>query len=215
VIWLVASTRASLAASTVLVISLIAVPAATATEPAPAEPVKAAAPADAVPTCAVGAEAVDAGAAIAAATPFPEPVIDCFATFGEAIGFITGGEVAADSPAELDRLAATGGPDLVAAASVILGYEYKNTGYSGGALVLYGASGSGCGSSTTYGFSSMPSGWNNVISSARSFAGCWSTHYDLTNYGGTRRTCQGACSTLGTMNNRTSSIVFRPVGTYG
>lgn len=202
-----------------LVISLLAMPAAMATEPAAlagsgAESETLSAPADAVPTCAVGAAAIDAGAGSAALADLPEPDIDCFSTFGEAIDFITGGEVKADSPGELDRLAATG-TDMTAAASVVLGYEYKKTGYSGAALVLYGASGSGCGSSTTYGFSSMPSGWNNVISSARSFAGCWSTHYASTSYRGDRRTCQGACSTLGTMNNRTSSIVFRPVGTYG
>lgn len=200
--------RASLAASTVLVTAMLAAPLATAAEPA--EPV------DRSPTCAVGAEPVELSKGAAALADLPDPAIDCFPTFGAAIEFITGGEVVAESPAELERVAAASDDGTVStAASVVLGYEYKNTGYSGGSLVLYGSSGSGCGSSRTYGFSSMPSGWNNVISSARSFAGCWSTHYDLTSYGGTRVTCQGSCSSLGTMNNRTSSIVFRPVGTYG
>ncbi len=101
---------------------------------------------------------------------------------------------------------------MATSASVVLGYEYKGGSYSGGSLVLYGTSGSGCGSGSTYGFSSMPSGWSNVISSAKVFASCWSVHYDYTGYSGDRRTCTGSCSSLGTMNNRTSSILFRPRG---
>ncbi len=202
-----ASIKASLAASATLVTALLAAPAATAVELAPV---------DVSPTCAVGVEPVDLSEGDAALAQVPEPVIDCFPTFGAAIEFVTDGEVAAESPAELERVAAASADGTVStAASVVLGYEYKNTGYSGGSLVLYGSSGSGCGRSTTYGFSSMPAGWNNVISYARSLAGCLSTHYNLTGYGGSRMTCQGACSALGSMNNRTSSIVFRPIGTYG
>lgn len=199
--------RASLAASTVLVTALLAAPAASAAVPDT--------PTYVSPTCAVGAEPVDMSRGAAALAELPDPAIDCFPTFGAAIEFVTAGEVVADSPAELERIAAANGGEVTTAASVILGYEYKNVGYSGGSLVLYGSSGSGCGSSTTYGFRTMPTGWNNVISSARSYSGCWSTHYDYTGYGGTRTTCKGACSSLGTMNNRTSSIVFRPIGTYG
>lgn len=158
-------------------------------------------------TCAVGAEPIDLRAGVPARSALPEPQVDCFPTFAEAISFVTGGGIEVDSPAELTRAVASGG-EFAAAASVLLGIEYTGSGYSG-------SSGSGCGSSTTYGFPSMPSGWNNVISSARSYSGCWSTHYDGTSYTGTRRTCPGACSSMGTMNNRTSSIVFRPVGTTG
>jgi hypothetical protein len=208
-----ASRRVALAASAVLVISSLAVPAATAGDSGLAT--VPAAPVDVNPTCAVGADPIEAGPLAPAVAELPEPVIDCFPTFAAAMEFVTGGALVAETPAQLDRLAAES-PDAMATASwIVLGYEYKSTGYSGGSLVLYGTSGSGCGSSTTYGFPTMPSGWNNVISSARAFNGCWSTHYDGTSYSGTRRTCTPSCSTLGTMNNRTSSIVFRPVGTYG
>jgi hypothetical protein len=91
-------------------------------------------------------------------------------------------------------------------ASVLLGIEYSSSGYGGSSLSLYGSSGSGCYGGVTYGFSSMPSGWNNVISSAQSFNGCLGRHYDATGYGGTFINC--TCSSMGAMDNRTSSILF-------
>ncbi|HEU4540828.1 MAG TPA: hypothetical protein VFR23_06835 [Jiangellaceae bacterium] len=172
--------RASLVASAILLAGLLAAPAATAGTPSAESSGEA---------CAVGVAPVVLTAIETTAAPIPEPVVDCFPSFGEAVEFATGGELSA---------------------SVVLGYEYKGTSYTGGSLVLYGTSGSGCGSGSTYGFSSMPSGWSDVISSAKVFASCWSTHYDYTGYSGDRRTCYGSCSSLGTMNNRTSSILFRP-----
>lgn len=190
--------RASLVASAILLAGLLAAPAATAGTPSAESSGEA---------CAVGVAPVVLTAIETTAAPIPEPVVDCFPSFGEAVEFATGGELSADSPAELESVIESA---EVTAASVVLGYEYKGTSYTGGSLVLYGTSGSGCGSGSTYGFSSMPSGWSDVISSAKVFASCWSTHYDYTGYSGDRRTCYGSCSSLGTMNNRTSSILFRP-----
>lgn len=190
--------RAALAGSSILVAGLLAAPAAVAGS-TPAE--------DSGEACAVGVHPVDPAAAASGADDPAEPVVDCFATFAEAVEFATDGELSAASPAELEQAI-----DSETVASVVLGYEYKGTYYSGGSLVLYGTSGSGCGSGSTYGFSSMPTGWSNVISSAKVFASCWSIHYDYTGYSGDRRTCTGSCSSLGTMNNRTSSILFRPRG---
>lgn len=194
------SLRLSLAGSSILVAGLLAVPAAAAGALPAAEGSE---------VCAVGVHRVEAAAAVSGAEPMAEPVVDCFPTFGEAVEFATDGELSASSPAELEDAVES---ETVAMASVVLGYEYKGSSYSGGSIVLYGTSGSGCGSGSTYGFSSMPTGWNNVISSAKVFASCWSVHYDYTSYRGDRRTCTGSCSSLGTMNNRTSSILFRPRG---
>jgi hypothetical protein len=91
-------------------------------------------------------------------------------------------------------------------ASVLVGIEYSSSGYGGSSLSLYGSSGSGCYGGVTYGFSSLPSGWNNVISSAQGFNGCTGRHYDATGYGGTFINC--TCSSMGAMDNRTSSILF-------
>jgi hypothetical protein len=191
--------RVSLAGSSILVAGFLAAPAAAGALPA----------AEGGEVCAVGVHPVEAAAAVSGAESVAEPVVDCFATFAEAVEFATDGELSASSPAELEAAVES---EAAAMASVVLGYEYKGSSYSGGSIVLYGTSGSGCGSGSTYGFSSMPTGWNNVISSAKVFASCWSIHYDYTGYSGDRRTCTGSCSSLGTMNNRTSSILFTPRG---
>jgi hypothetical protein len=198
----VPSLRASLAASSILLAGLLGAPAAAAGPPAEGSD----------ETCAVGVAPVDAAALGGAPDALPEPVVDCFDSFAEAVEFATDGELSATTPAELDREVELREATTASAAWVVLGYEYKGTSYTGGSLVLYGTSGSGCGSGSTYGFSSMPSGWSNVISSAKVFASCWSIHYDYTSYSGDRRTCTGSCSSLGTMNNRTSSVLFTPRG---
>jgi hypothetical protein len=67
-------------------------------------------------------------------------------------------------------------------------------------------------SATNIAWSSMPSGWNDVISSSRPGPTCDAIHYD--NTGATPNTppagdsyaCPSACSSLGTMNDRTSSM---------
>jgi len=194
------SLRVSLVGSSILVAGFLAAPAAAAGALPAAEGGE---------VCAVGVHPVAAAAAVSSAEFVAEPVVDCFPTFAEAVEFATDGELSASSPAELEQAVES---EAVAMASVVLGYEYKGSSYSGGSIVLYGTSGSGCGSGSTYGFSSMPTGWNNVISSAKVFASCWSIHYDYTGYSGDRRTCTGSCSSLGTMNNRTSSILFTPRG---
>ncbi len=94
----------------------------------------------------------------------------------------------------------------MALSSVLVGIEYSSSGYGGSSLALYGSSGSGCYGGVTYGFSSLPGGWNNVISSAQGFNGCDGRHYDATGYGGSFVDC--TCSSMGAMDNRTSSILF-------
>ncbi|HEX5995144.1 MAG TPA: hypothetical protein VFY84_08405, partial [Jiangellales bacterium] len=120
--------RAALAGSSILVAGLLAAPAAVAGS-TPAE--------DSGEACAVGVHPVNPAAAAFGDDDPAEPVVDCFATFAEAVEFATDGELSAASPAELEEAVDSG-----TVASVVLGYEYKSTYYSGGSLVLYGTSGS-------------------------------------------------------------------------
>jgi hypothetical protein len=94
--------------------------------------------------------------------------------------------------------------------SRLLGIEYTGVQYGGRSLALYGSGSTGCTTGYSYGFSSMPSGWNNVISSARAYSGCRSTHYSGTSFSGSTITCSSSCPSMAGMNNRTSSIRFRP-----
>ncbi|MET4582962.1 hypothetical protein ABIE21_002472 [Conyzicola nivalis] len=122
---------------------------------------------------------------------------------GEAVCFGTPEEVTAF----LSGNAARG-----AAASVAVGTVYKDAGGTGGSLTFFGSS--GC-SGVTFGFSTVPSGWENSISSLRATNSCWGTVYTATNYGGTRLNCTPFCSALGAVNDAVKSIVFRPTGTLG
>jgi hypothetical protein len=97
----------------------------------------------------------------------------------------------------------------MALTSILVGIEYTSSGYGGSTLSLYGSSGSGCFGGVTYGFSSLPGGWSNVISSAQGFNGCGGRHFDSTGYGGSFIQCSDSCSSMGAMDNRTSSIIFQ------
>jgi hypothetical protein len=91
----------------------------------------------------------------------------------------------------------------------LLGVEYQNTGYGGNSLVLYGSSGTGCYAGDWYGFPSMASlGFDNRISSAKMYSNCLGKHHDGTSYTGSYIYCDSSCSSMGSMNDRTSSIKF-------
>lgn len=92
-------------------------------------------------------------------------------------------------------------------ASTVLGTVYKDANYGGGSLSFYGA---GSCAGVTFGFASLDAGWQNTISSAKAYAGCWVSLYTATSYGGTQLLCTPNCATLGALNDRILSLVFRP-----
>lgn len=111
-----------------------------------------------------------------------------------------------------DALSADNGRMTAAAASTILGRVYTDANGGGSSLAFWGSS--GC-YGVTFGFASLPSGWNNTISSAGGSNGCWVTLYTETSYGGSRLNCTPWCGSIGTLNDRVKSLVFRPTGTLG
>ncbi|MFC9559069.1 hypothetical protein [Agromyces sp. NPDC056965] len=100
----------------------------------------------------------------------------------------------------------------VAAASTSLGTVYSDSNGGGSSLTFWGSS--GC-YGVVFGFSSMPSGWSNNVSSAGGSHGCWVTLYGTTGYGGSRLNCTPWCGGIGGLNDQVKSIVFRPTGTFG
>lgn len=95
----------------------------------------------------------------------------------------------------------------VAASNPLLGIEYKDYNYGGSTLTLYGNNGTGCAGGVTYGFSPLPSGWDNTIGSAKSYSGCQGRHWDYLNYQSSSIVC--TCANMGVMNDKTSSILFQ------
>ena len=98
------------------------------------------------------------------------------------------------------------------AASTIIGTVDKDVNASGASLTLWGSS--GC-AGETFGFSSLASGWDDSISSARGSNGCWVTLYTETSYGGSNLNCTPYCASIGGWNDNVKSLVFRPAGTFG
>lgn len=130
-------------------------------------------------------------------TPAAEPPV-CFDTQAEVDAYLT---------------AVTAPPFARAAAgSTILGVVYQDVNYGGGSLTMWGA---GTCAAATYGFATLDPGWTNSISSAKGSSSCWLTLYSAASYGGDRINCTPSCASLSTMNDRSRSVVFRPVGTFG
>lgn len=171
-------------------------------------PAHAAEPAGPTEVCTIGGVAVIEGETPPDDIPV---VISCFDTEVEAEAFIEAG-----APGDLEQLtgatkARTAG--VAAASTVTIGRVWTGLGRTGSELIHWGT-GSGC-YGVTYGFPTLPSGWNDNIRSAEGSSNCWASHYQNASYGGQVLTCAPYCSTLGFLNAMSSSIVYRPVGTFG
>jgi hypothetical protein len=91
----------------------------------------------------------------------------------------------------------------VATSSTRISIDYDASGFTGTTLTWTVANSSGC-SGFNYSAASMPSGWNDRVSSAHSYGGCANNqHYHDTDFLGAGIVC--TCSTMGTMSNQTSS----------
>ena len=170
-------------------------------------PTSAASAAEPVPeeVCTVGALAVADGQAAPESVPL---VVSCFDTTEAAEAFIEAG-----APGDLEQLLGDGLHGRAAASTVAIGRVWTGTSRTGTLLIQWG-NGTGC-YGVTYGFPTMPSGWNDAVKSAQGYYNCWASVYENTNYGGQVLTCTPYCSSLGFLAAKTSSVVYRPNGTFG
>jgi hypothetical protein len=148
------------------------------------------------------------------------PALICFGTFAEALENASGGRLtdgpknaaaAVQDPNFVARVNASNGElDQVnaAATSIVISIEYTPSGWTTPSDLIWTGTKS-CTTSTNntdYEVSSMPGGWDNVISSYRTFANCWVKHYENTGFGGASVGYHGSRSYIGAaMDNRTSS----------
>jgi hypothetical protein len=97
---------------------------------------------------------------------------------------------------------------VVPHAGTLISTDYDGGGMSGMTLMWTVSNTNGCNGGFQYSAASMPSGWNDRVSSSRSAHGCASNiHYHNTSFGGAAITC--TCSSMGAMNNQTSSETWR------
>ena len=89
-------------------------------------------------------------------------------------------------------------------ASTLISTDFDGGGMSGDTLTWTVSNPNGCNGGFDYSAASMPSGWRDRVSSSQSAHGCASNiHFHNRNFGGAAITC--TCSTMGAMNNQTSS----------
>jgi len=133
------------------------------------------------------------------------PAVACFATFAASIRAATDGRVrlpgrARPGSVTPDQINAAAGP--APATVYILSIDYQNSDYGGNSLTW--TQSSKCG---TFQASSMPSGWNDIVSSVQASSGCATTLFWNINFGSPTYPIakNGSKATLGVFNDETSS----------
>jgi hypothetical protein len=154
--------------------------------------------------CVVQAQAVPDGRGPESVPP-PADAPRCFSRFSQAIELATAGRVKLPEDAIAVALDDAVLSTTSSAASYVIGIEYEHADYRGSTFIF--TSSYSCAEYSHY-LSAMPSGWNDRISSARAFSGCYhSYHYEHIHAGGAVRDCGAACPYIGdALNDRTSSI---------
>ena len=139
----------------------------------------------------------------------------CFATFPAAIAAATGGRVTsapASAAAALQDPAFTAAVEIqpVATSTVLVGIESANLNYGGASLSMTASGRCDDSLDVDYRFASLPSGWNDRISSFRSYSNCAQQLFRDTNFGGGALTnIVTSMSYVGSAaNDRASSITF-------
>ena len=132
------------------------------------------------------------------------PVAKCYATFSRAILAATSGRVhlpasARPGSVSLDKINAAA---ATPATTFVISIDWVNSNFGGSTLTW--TESSKCGS---FSARSMPSGWNDVISSVEAFSGCANTLYKNNNFGtpAFNIVVNGSVGSLGSFNDVTSS----------
>ncbi len=159
----------------------------------------------------------------------------CFGSLEEALEFVSGDEVAPSRLARATRTdvdglvgelnaTTTAGPraaaeraTTAAAGSIVLGVLWRDPSYKGASKVLYGSGTNGCHTRVDVRVPEPrePPHEQRRLLGVDVYAGCWVTLYDSYSYAGTKKNCTPHCASLGSFDDRASSVVYRPAGRLG
>jgi hypothetical protein len=138
----------------------------------------------------------------------------CFSTFRDAVFFATKGRVLLPKRSfdeQLDILEQelrTRQDELTKAASFVLAIDYEHINFGGSTLTW--TADTACTVDIGYSAANMPSGWNDRLSSTRGFSDCSKNIlWEHQNFVGAKLTCRPNCSSVGSMNDKTSSRQWR------
>lgn len=171
----------------------------------------------ATPNCVVSLDPVQPGQ-----TSSHVSVVGCYSTFAEAVSAGTRGAVHLASNASPQSLTRRNLAAKVRASrtrslramdctpdctGTIIGIDYWDTNWQGSSLMYTTTNSAGCTAGSNYYWSSLPSPWNDQISSARSYTGCeYFHHWVNTGFSGGQYICVWSCANLGALNDTTSSV---------
>lgn len=131
----------------------------------------------------------------------------CHDTYAEVLDDLTAEAGAATSYATDGASAATASGGVVALASVALGTVYEDLNYGGSSYTFTASSDCDSNADVDWQLSSMPSGWNDRVSSFKSFGQCATRIWADTGYSGSSYGFVANSTYVGsTMNDQASSI---------
>jgi hypothetical protein len=204
-----------------LVLLAALVPVVLLAAPATAAPGRAAADTSESATAAAKAPATPGGAHCTLAAGANQP-LHCFATFRQAVAFATGGRVT-DAPAsaaaaatdrtfaaEVAKSNAVTPSAVTPAATTLAGIEYADASFRGASLSLSTPGSCDNSSDADYRFGSMPAGWNDRITSFKSFSNCAQQLFRSVNFtGGALTIVISSLANVGAAaNDQASSLTF-------
>jgi hypothetical protein len=139
---------------------------------------------------------------------------ECYRTFAEAVSAATGGQVRLDrdaTPNDLTdhvfkRARKKASVQAEASHQTIIGVAYRDWRYNGSHLLFTTNSPNGCRTGQTFSYN-LSRVFDNRISSAMSFQGCWATYYENANFTGARMTINDHPS-FSALNDKASSVRF-------
>lgn len=139
---------------------------------------------------------------------------ECFSTFADSILAATNGRVylnSSISPETVTEKILTGMEADSFLSQVVIGIDWDSSGFAGSSYTWVVSGETGCTSTTQFSISSMPTGWDNRVSSARGYSGCiYYYHYQNKSFGGSSIVCNSSgCSAMGSLDNATSSERWR------
>jgi hypothetical protein len=139
-------------------------------------------------------------------------LIGCFDTYAEALAAGSEGSIDVPSsmtPARLTDATLADTSMVPAASNVLIGTEWVASGY-GGASTSYFAI-STCSFSQSWEVSYVGDTWNDRFNSGKGFGGCdTNKKFEASNFGGSVLTCTPNCSDYGALDNKVSSLKWKP-----
>lgn len=129
----------------------------------------------------------------------------CFDSFTDVLEHLSDGNISVPTNFSAKNFASALMP--ASSSSTVIGIDFQHKNFGGSTLTWYTSESQGCLNGATFVGNTMPTGWDNKVSSVRAYQGCDNfNHYEDIYLGGAVLTCP--CSQMNAMNDETSSVRF-------